>query len=115
MGAKTAKTKAAKPESRPHRSPKAHAAKSGSASTEKKKRTKKPASAKRSTRVRAKRAPEKREYDEATRRFERELLVRGEAAVPDEHGALPSGATHAIVGEKEDGTPHLERRRFSMT
>jgi hypothetical protein len=46
--------------------------------------------------------------------FERGLLERGEAAVADEHGRLPPGATHEIVGRDPEGRPILKRRRFSI-
>lgn len=45
--------------------------------------------------------------------FTRGVLIRGEAARPDESGELPSGATHEIVGEDEEGTPVIQRRRYS--
>jgi hypothetical protein len=41
------------------------------------------------------------------------LVERGEAVVPDGDGALPSGATHEIVGTEPDGTVIVRRRRFS--
>jgi hypothetical protein len=45
--------------------------------------------------------------------FERGILERGEAAVADEHGKLPPGVTHEIVGHDAAGRPILKRRRFS--
>jgi hypothetical protein len=45
--------------------------------------------------------------------FTRGVIIRGEAAVPDEGGDLPPGATHEIVGEDEKGLPVIERRRYS--
>ncbi len=45
--------------------------------------------------------------------FERGLIERGEAAVADEKGRLPPGATHEIVGHDATGRPILKRRRFS--
>ena len=45
--------------------------------------------------------------------FTRGVIIRGEAAKPDESGDLPSGATHEIVGEDEKGLPVIERRRYS--
>jgi hypothetical protein len=45
--------------------------------------------------------------------FTRGVIIRGEAARPDEDGDLPSGATHEIVGEDEKGLPVIERRRYS--
>jgi len=46
--------------------------------------------------------------------FERGLIERGEAAPADEHGRLPPGVTHEIVGHNELGRPILKRRRFSI-
>jgi hypothetical protein len=46
--------------------------------------------------------------------FERGILERGEAAVADEHGKLPPGVTHEIIGQDATGRPILERRRFSI-
>ena len=51
--------------------------------------------------------------EEATQSFVKGLVERGEAAVPDGGGALPSGATHEIVGTEPDGTAIVRRRRFS--
>jgi hypothetical protein len=57
--------------------------------------------------------------DEAERRrnvkevFERGIIERGEAAVADEHGRLPSGVTHEITGHDAAGRPILKRRRLS--
>ena len=45
--------------------------------------------------------------------YEKGVLERGEAAVADEHGRLPAGATHEIIGHDENGRPILKRRRFS--
>jgi hypothetical protein len=45
--------------------------------------------------------------------FTRGVIIRGEAARPDEGGDLPAGATHEIVGEDEKGLPVIERRRYS--
>lgn len=45
--------------------------------------------------------------------YEKGIIERGEAAVADEHGRLPPGATHEIVGHDETGRPILKRRRFS--
>jgi hypothetical protein len=61
--------------------------------------------------------PEPSDDDAAARAraaFERGLLERGEAAVADETGKLPPGATHEIVGQDADGRPILKRRRFSI-
>ncbi len=44
-------------------------------------------------------------------RFVKDLLIRGEAAIPTADGDLPPGATHRIVDEDE-GT--VERERFSI-
>jgi len=44
--------------------------------------------------------------------FIRGLIERGEAAKADEHGNLPPGATHEIVGISESGLPIVVRRRF---
>jgi hypothetical protein len=46
--------------------------------------------------------------------FERGILERGEAAVADEHGRLPPGVTHEIIGHDAAGRPILKRRRFSL-
>lgn len=51
--------------------------------------------------------------DEASQSFVKGLVERGEAVVPDGSGALPSGATHEIVGTDPDGTAIVRRRRFS--
>lgn len=53
------------------------------------------------------------EDEKAREAFERGLVERGEAAVADEKGQLPPGATHEIVGHDPDGRPILKRRRFS--
>lgn len=44
--------------------------------------------------------------------FIRGLIERGEAAKADEHGKLPPGATHEIIGISESGLPIVVRRRF---
>jgi len=44
--------------------------------------------------------------------FIRGLIARGEAAKADEHGNLPAGATHEIIGMSESGLPIVVRRRF---
>jgi hypothetical protein len=59
--------------------------------------------------------PEKSEKELAEERFVRDLLIRGEAAKPDEHGNLPPGATHEIVEEKEGELPKVKRRRFDIS
>jgi len=51
---------------------------------------------------------------ETAERFVRDLLIRGEAAKPDQHGKLPAGATHEIVEEREGELPKIERKRFSL-
>jgi hypothetical protein len=51
--------------------------------------------------------------ERAAQTFTRGVIIRGEAAKPDEGGDLPSGATHEIVGEDEQGLPVIERRRYS--
>lgn len=57
---------------------------------------------------------ETKEEKQAAERFVEDLLVRGEAVLPDEHGGLPPGATHEIVTEPGGGkTPTVKRRRFS--
>lgn len=50
---------------------------------------------------------------DASQRFVEDLVTRGEAALPDESGHLPPGATHEIVEESETGPPKVKRRRFS--
>ena len=50
----------------------------------------------------------------AAKRFVKDVLTRGEAAKPDEHGNLPPGATHEIVEEREGELPKIKRKRFSM-
>ena len=49
----------------------------------------------------------------AERAYVEGLVARGEAAVPDEHGRLPPGATHEIVEWREGELPKLRRRRFT--
>ena len=44
--------------------------------------------------------------------FIRGLVERGEAAKADEHGNLPPGATHEIIGTSPSGLPIVVRRRF---
>ncbi|HEX3561173.1 MAG TPA: hypothetical protein VHU19_18430 [Pyrinomonadaceae bacterium] len=56
----------------------------------------------------------KEPLDPSAERFVRDLLIRGEAAKPDEKGELPPGATHRIVEDVEDGLPQVERDRFSL-
>ena len=56
------------------------------------------------------------EVDEKAKRaaehFTKGVLIRGEAAKPID-GKLPSGATHEIVEENDEGLPKIERRRYS--
>jgi hypothetical protein len=59
--------------------------------------------------------PKKSEEELAEEQFVRGLLIRGEAAKPDEHGNLPPGATHEIVEEKEGELPKVKRRRFNIS
>ncbi len=56
--------------------------------------------------------PDARGGEDAERAFVAGLIARGEAAPLDEHGNLPSGATHELV-EDADGRPTARRRRFS--
>ena len=48
------------------------------------------------------------------KKFERDLVERGEAAERDREGKLPPGATHEIVGKDEEGNPIVKRRRYSI-
>lgn len=61
-------------------------------------------------------AAEKPSAEERAKRAEeafiRGLVERGEAARADEHGNLPPGATHEIVGVSPSGAPIVVRRRF---
>jgi hypothetical protein len=53
----------------------------------------------------------------AEEKFNRDLLIRGEAAPLDSSGKLPLDATHEIVETKtKDGTKTttIQRRRFKM-
>jgi hypothetical protein len=59
----------------------------------------------------AKSNPEER-AKQAEEAFIRGLIERGEAAKVDEHGNLPPGATHEIVGTSPSGLPIVVRRRF---
>ena len=49
----------------------------------------------------------------AKRKFEEGLVKRGEAVPAG--SALPSGATHEIVGTDAAGKPVLKRKRFSLS
>ena len=67
--------------------------------------------------------PKDEDAEEARRRFEEDLEVRGEAVPAGEE--LPPGATHEITEEEEDGDgegdgdgdgePTVHRRRFSAS
>lgn len=60
-------------------------------------------------------APVKKERETPEeKRFVKDVLTRGEAAKPDEHGKLPAGATHEIVEECEGELSKIKRKRFSM-
>ncbi len=65
--------------------------------------------------AKAKAASGERSADEEL--YTRNVLIRGEAARPDEEGELPPEATHEIVeGADEEGEgelPEIRRRRFS--
>ncbi|HEX3069141.1 MAG TPA: hypothetical protein VHX14_11240 [Thermoanaerobaculia bacterium] len=52
----------------------------------------------------------------AEEKFNRDLLIRGEAAVPDANGNLPLDATHEIVttGKGKNQQQTIQRRRFKM-
>lgn len=52
--------------------------------------------------------------EDAEEKFVSDLLIRGEAALPDSSGSLPSNATHEIVEEKDGELPTLERRIFKI-
>jgi hypothetical protein len=58
-------------------------------------------------------ADEGQKQDKAQEAFVRGLIERGEAAKVDEHGNLPPGATHEIVGYTKSGLPIVVRRRFA--
>jgi hypothetical protein len=51
--------------------------------------------------------------DKQTIAFVRDLVQRGEAALPTPDGSLAPGVTHLIVGKTEEGYPILKRVRFS--
>jgi hypothetical protein len=51
--------------------------------------------------------------DKHTIAFVRDLVQRGEAALPTPDGSLAPGVTHLIVGKTEEGYPILKRVRFS--
>ena len=50
----------------------------------------------------------------AAEKFERDLLIRGEAMHRKEGGRLPLDATHEIVEGDEGEHPKIERRRFKL-
>lgn len=52
----------------------------------------------------------------AEEKFNRDLLIRGEATPLDSNGKLPLDATHEIVETIKDGkkTTTIQRRRFKM-
>ncbi len=50
----------------------------------------------------------------AAEKFERDLLIRGDAARREEGHPLPLDATHEIVEEAEGERPKIERRRFKL-
>jgi hypothetical protein len=51
--------------------------------------------------------------DKHTIDFVRDLVQRGEAALPKPDGSLAPGVTHLIVGKTAEGYPILKRVRFS--
>jgi hypothetical protein len=55
-----------------------------------------------------------KQASEESKKFRRDAELRGEAVPVTKDGSLPAGATHVIVGREPDGTPILERRRFSL-
>ena len=63
---------------------------------------------------RAPKKPAKARKSPEEDRFARDLLVRGEAAKPDEKGKLPPDATHVITKENPDGTAEVRRVRFKL-
>ena len=57
------------------------------------------------------------EVKRAEEQFKRGLMIRGEAAYPDESGKLPLDATHEIVEPAEEGgtsLPAVKRVRFKI-
>lgn len=92
-------------------------AKAGSAPKPSSKRTSRLATA--STRIRG--APAIKGAGKVARaRFQTDLIARGEAALADECGDLPPGATHEICKPAHAGKPagakaaQIKRRRYSM-
>jgi hypothetical protein len=53
--------------------------------------------------------------EERRRAYIEGLRERGEAAVPDENGELPPGATHEIIEKGPGEPPEIRRRRFSLS
>ncbi len=49
---------------------------------------------------------------EATYRFVKDLVVRGEAAKLTQEGKLPLSATHVVTKEHKDGTVEVRRVRY---
>jgi len=49
---------------------------------------------------------------EATQRFVKDLLVRGEAATLTKKGKLPLSATHVIIKKNPDGSVEVKRARY---
>jgi hypothetical protein len=62
-----------------------------------------------------KKDPEETPEERAEKEFVEDVLTRGEAAKPDEHGDLPAEATHEIVEEHEGELPKIRRRRFTIS
>ena len=75
------------------------------------KRSRKPAKAKKATQEQQTSVPAAPE-DAASQRFQKDLLIRGEAAELDKQGKLPLRATHVIKRKKPDGTAEVERVRY---
>ena len=59
--------------------------------------------------------PEETAEERAKKKFVEDVLTRGEAEKPDEHGDLPADATHEIVEEREGELPKIRRRRFTIS
>jgi hypothetical protein len=62
----------------------------------------------------ARKSVEKKDVAAAEEKFVSDLLIRGEAALPDRNGNLPSNATHEILEEKDGELPIVERRIFKI-
>lgn len=52
------------------------------------------------------------ENKKSSERFVKDLLVRGEASIPNRAGKLPLDATHVITKENPDGTVEVKRVRY---